>query len=115
MTTRVPTVDEIRDGGIALAPGTVLGPGVPVIVVFAEAFGLLTGDRLQLTLLGADGETIASREIKMQKYHARWTAFVGRHRPDAGWPPGTYTASAVVLREAESSPSAPLLQTFEVR
>jgi hypothetical protein len=115
VTTRVPTVDEIRDGGIALAPGTVLGPGVPVIVVFAEAFGLLKGDRLQLTLLGADGETIASREIKMQKYQARWTAFVGRHRPDAGWPPGLYTASAVVLREAESSPSAPLLQTFEVR
>ncbi len=115
VTTRVPTVDEIRDGSLALTPGTVLGPDVPVIVVFAEAFGLLTGDKLQLSIVGAGGEVIASREIAMQKYHARWTAFVGRHRPDAGWPPGSYTASAVVMRESGSPPSAPLRLTFEVR
>jgi hypothetical protein len=65
----------------------------PYLVVYARAIGLKVGDEQELTLTAPDGTVLATQRIEplaSNKAHAHM--FVGKRRPAAGWPAGSYTA-----------------------
>jgi hypothetical protein len=86
---------EESDAGQAPAPT----PAAPVIAAYVRAIGLETGDRLELTLRGPGGQTLASQTLPpLDRDQAQYFLMVGQRRPAAGWPPGDYRASARIVR-----------------
>ncbi|MDD3836691.1 MAG: hypothetical protein PHG43_02515, partial [Phenylobacterium sp.] len=55
------------------------------------------GDVQELTVRGPAGGVVATtRAEPMERPRAQHMMFVGRKRPEAGWPPGRYQATYVV-------------------
>ncbi|MEA1834363.1 M23 family metallopeptidase [Methylobacterium durans] len=74
-------------------------PGAPALVAFVRTIGLDAGDVQSLVLSGPDGRPVAqSAEAPLARARAQSLVFVGRKRPEAGFPAGTYTATFRVTR-----------------
>ncbi|WP_132254857.1 M23 family metallopeptidase [Methylobacterium segetis] len=87
-------MEVIESGTVGAA-----GPAGPALVAFVRAIGLDAGDVQSLVLSGPDGRPIAqSEEAPLARPRAQSLVFVGRKRPEAGFPPGVYTATFRVLR-----------------
>jgi hypothetical protein len=84
--------------------------GAPALVAFVRAIGLKTGDVQRLSLQAPDGRPIADQTATpLDRDKAQVMLFVGRKRPDAGWPAGTYRASYTVTQNGRIA----LEETFE--
>lgn len=110
-----PTVEAVRSGVYANVHTRPVERNAAVLAPFVEIFGLLEGDTVRLSLSGPTGETLAAREVLMSAPQARWSGFVGRNRPAAGWQPGTYVVRASVSRLADSATATGRELSFEVR
>jgi murein DD-endopeptidase MepM/ murein hydrolase activator NlpD len=78
--------------------GTEFAPGAPVIVFWSEIFGLEKGDQLRLLLLAPDGEALVDHTTIIPDRKLRWFQYIGKKRPAAGWPGGTYRGEVTLTR-----------------
>lgn len=70
----------------------------PAIVFWTRFYGVSTGDRLTITILRPSTEILAQTEAEMPRPRAEHMIFTGRKRPTEGWEPGTYRATARLIR-----------------
>lgn len=93
---RVPAYQDVRAGAAGLRS---IARELPALVVYIFALGKVPGDRLVLTLLGPDGQVLADDESVFERSQAQYFQAVGLRRPDGGWPTGTYTGEATLIRD----------------
>ena len=82
------TMEQVEAGG-----EQPITAAAPLLVAYARAIGLKAGDEQELTLTAPDGTVLATQRLQplaSNKAHAHM--FVGKRRPAAGWPAGSYTA-----------------------
>jgi hypothetical protein len=71
----------------------------PVLAAFVRAIGLKKDDVQKMSLAAPNGEILAAQTAKpLEADKAEQLLLIGRKRPPAGWPPGTYTARYTVER-----------------
>lgn len=87
---------EISEG-IEAPP--VIPADAPALIFWADAWGLLKGDRLVLTIVGPDGEVFVTAEHKLERDRATESRWIGRKRRDPAWPAGRYRGLYRVERE----------------
>lgn len=74
----------------------------PALVAYLLAYGILARDRIELAILGPDGDEIARADVTAAEDAPRASRSVGRRRPDEGWRPGRYRVEAEVHRAGRS-------------
>lgn len=90
-----PTLDVVREG----LPTIAFDPADDVLIFWARAFGLRSGDVIRLRLMAPDGRVMASNDRAMDRARAEEFAFIGARRPSGGWAPGRYEAEVVFIRD----------------
>lgn len=93
--TAVPEYDAIK-AGTAQRDG--LTRSAPAMVLWAYAFGARDGDTVRLRITGPAGEVI-DHDLTKTRNRAQFFRAAGRRAPPGGWPAGTYTGSATLLRD----------------
>ena len=94
------TSDEVEEGRLDLR---VPKKSSDALVVYMRAVGLVAGDTVAMTLIGADGQMLAQKVFEpLDRSKAQVMQFIGRKKPDAGWSPGTYAAVVSILRQGKS-------------
>ena len=68
------------------------------LIVWAHIFGSQTGDVLQLTVIGEQGEFL-SHTVLLKRTQARLFRATGRKRNSVPWPTGTYTGTITLTRD----------------
>lgn len=96
-TTEEPTQEEIWAGHHRAGS---IRRDAPLLIGWVELFGLRKGDVMTVELLGPDGESLAKNKELFERSKARIYSYIGKKRPDSGWPEGEYTLQFRVLREA---------------
>lgn len=110
----IPDTEGVRSGRYRKAGA--LSAGAPVLVFFAEVFGISAGDALELRLAGPDGATLAERRIPITARQARRLAYIGVRRSAAAWKPGVYRGEARLVHAGGSlSPAGSQAASIEVR
>ena len=79
-----------------------IGPGSAVLTFWARVMGPQTGDRQTLQLRGPSGRVIAEDTARLPRDQARRFGYVGRRRPDGGWPAGCYVGSYTLIRDGRT-------------
>ena len=70
----------------------------PVLIFWAEIFGVEKGDVLHMRFTGPNGQVLIDQNIPIPDRKARWYQYVGKKRPGFGWPVGTYHGEVSVTR-----------------
>jgi murein DD-endopeptidase MepM/ murein hydrolase activator NlpD len=94
IATSAPEFSAIKAG----LPSPDLPVSAPALMVWAYYFGPRAGDEIVLSLTGPGGEVVAAR-IPVDKTQALAMRFVGKKSPPGGWAPGTYDATAEIIRD----------------
>ncbi|MBY0430223.1 MAG: M23 family metallopeptidase [Rhodospirillales bacterium] len=81
--------------------GTVLPAQAEIITFWSVVYGVRTGDRVTLRLVGPNGETIAEQALEVDRNQARIMRAVGRKRRGEAWPAGEYRGEITVARGTE--------------
>jgi len=81
------TLDSIELGR---APG--LATGSAALLFWANVVGIQAGDLQQITITRPDGATLSENTQTVEKSKVNWLSYIGRKRPEHGWPVGRYTA-----------------------
>ncbi len=94
------TTDEIEQGNLEMrAPKR----ASEAVVIYARVVGLSAGDALAMTLIGPDGQMLAQKVFDpLDRPKAQIMQFIGKKKPERGWPSGTYAAVISVLRQGKS-------------
>ncbi len=94
---REPIRTDSRDGLLA---NRWLPDTAPALVVWADVFGLETGDSLGLRVVGPDGRELAARQQTMERETLQFFAFTGRRlTAERGrWTVGVYALTVTVAR-----------------
>ncbi len=106
--TEAPESDRARVGAYeAVAPTE----DSAALVFWVDVFGTRAGDVETILLLAPDGSVLAEAREDHARNRAQWFRFIGKRRPDGGWPVGSYrgvyrlertTADGTVLGIAEA-------------
>lgn len=76
----------------------------PALVAYVRAIGLLPGDVVELELKGPGAASLArAQRPPLERWRAQDLVFVGKRRPQTGWPRGAYTADYRVLRNGKAA------------
>jgi murein DD-endopeptidase MepM/ murein hydrolase activator NlpD len=86
----------------------------PVLVLWVEMYWAEEGDRLTLTILGPDGAPVVDEGVTLDEGRRRTFRFVGRKRPGAHWPPGTYLGRATLIRPGAADTPLTLERALEI-
>ena len=87
----------------------------PVIVFYAEVFGVAAGDVLEIRISGPQGAALAVQRFAIERAQARRYAYLGAHRPAAGWQPGVYRGEARLIHaDGTVSPASTQSASAEV-
>lgn len=109
-----PGTEGVQSGRYRKAGALV--PGAPVLVFFAEVFGVSAGDMLELRLIGPDGAMLAARRVPIEKRQARRFAYIGVRRTTPLWKPGVYRGEARLTRaDGIRSPASGQTARIEVK
>ncbi|WP_342773816.1 hypothetical protein [Histidinibacterium lentulum] len=73
----------------------------PALVFWAYAFGGRAGDLLRIAITRG-GETLVENDFVLERDQAQFFRATGRRTPAGGWLPGTYTATASLVRDGTS-------------
>lgn len=73
--------------------------GSAALVFFARLINLRQGDRVVLRLNGPQGEMAVNSGDALPRTKAQWVAYTGRKLRDDGWPAGTYSGEALLVRD----------------
>jgi hypothetical protein len=103
-----------RDGAVrrGLFKDKVLSRSAPALVMWAELYWPLKGDRLLIRIFDPDGKLMFEHQNKVGKTQARWFAFAGKKRKSLFWPPGEYRGEVSLFR---NSGTGEILTTKEIR
>ena len=93
--TAIPEFAAIKAG---LPSPAALPATAPALVLWAELHGSRAGDLLTLTISGPDGGLL-SENIQLDKPQARLFRAAGKRLTTKGWPPGTYSGTAIFTRD----------------
>lgn len=74
----------------------------PALVLWADIFGADAEDRINLRIVGPQGETVVANARTVNKRQIRRFEFAGRRKPGSAWPAGTYTGEIDVTRKTSS-------------
>lgn len=99
LSPAIPDFAAIKAGTTAPVTAT-----SPAMVVWAHLFGQRQGDAITLSIIGPQGEVIAST-VPLDRTQARSFRAIGTKAASA-WPAGTYTATAVLMRAGVALDSA---------
>lgn len=91
----VPKVDDVRAGKLS---ETEFDATSPALVFWIEAYSLVQGDQVSLSLLGPKNEVIAKSNAVLDRPFARAYRFTGRKRRGAAWDVGAYKAHVSITR-----------------
>jgi hypothetical protein len=72
------------------------------LVFWVDFFGLRPNDRLIQQLIAPDGAVVAAIDEVATKPKAQFFSFVGKKRPQGGWPPGPYQGVIRLLRDGSA-------------
>jgi len=84
----------------------------PVLVFWARAFGIQSGDRLEIELRGPDDTVLARSDKTFERSKAQHMSYIGKRRPGPGWPSGPYTAQYRLI--ADDRGEAGIEETYVV-
>ncbi|MGH6929975.1 MAG: hypothetical protein ACREEV_16785, partial [Dongiaceae bacterium] len=90
-----------RAGGYA---GFAPAADAPALVFWIDVLGHRTGDRQSMRLIGPDGSVVADAADTVEETRVQWFQFVGRKRPESGWPPGRYRGEYTLTRIVAGEP-----------
>ena len=90
-----------RSGAYATATPTT---DSPALVFWIDVLGHRPGDRQTMRLTGPDGVVIAEKTDTVQDAHVQWFQFIGKKRPDVGWPIGRYRGDYTLTRDVGGQP-----------
>ncbi|HWL71190.1 MAG TPA: M23 family metallopeptidase [Geminicoccus sp.] len=93
------TSEAVWDGR---AEAALLTSDSPAVVAFLGGYALRQGDRITLTLTDPNGGEVVRHEQDQARDQARTMLFAGRKRPPEGWPAGSWTARAEVVRDGQT-------------
>lgn len=94
----VPTADKIEAGAYEQAS---IDSSSGALTYWVDVMGPLKDDVISLTITGPNGQTLTQKRTAMSKNRARQFLYIGKRRPDGGWPAGTYRAHYQLLRNKE--------------
>jgi hypothetical protein len=100
-TTQPPTQESIMQYGAKSAKAA---PSQPVLLFWVNSFGIQSGDREELRLLGPDGSVLAEKTSVIPTNQALWLSYSGLRRKDGNWPPGNYRGEFSVIRIVAGKP-----------
>lgn len=72
------------------------------LLLWGALFGAAPGDTVRLRITGPGGEAVVDHQETLDRAQAWAFRTAGRRPPAAGWPPGTYSGEATLLRDGES-------------
>lgn len=90
-----PALAAIRQGTQSAKTG--VDPGA--LIMWARFFGVRSGDKLHLRLIGPEGEVFRN-STEMTRNRAEEMRYAGQ-RSTAGWPKGRYNAVATIIRSGK--------------
>lgn len=93
LSDAVPPFDAVKAGTVPPPAGAT----APALVVWAYLFGTRAGDVLRLQITDPEGAVIAD-DIALDRTQAQSFRALGKRLRAAQWPGGTYTGSAILLR-----------------
>ncbi len=70
----------------------------PALVAYGWWINLQRGDRILIRLTGPNGKIASQTSKPLTRAKAQYVQFAGKKRPPGGWPAGTYTSAAAVIR-----------------
>ena len=86
------------------------------VVFWIKLFGLQSGDRLELEVIGPQGKTLARQTTTLHKAKAQYFAFVGKKRRGReSWPRGTYRGRYRLYRNDQGQTAKVLANTRILR
>ena len=103
-----PRWEDVQEGRHAAA----LRRDAPALILWVEGMALRAGDRLRYRISAPDGSTVLDDERTEAKAQARFFRYVGRKRPDGGWPSGTWQGEVTLSRDG--TPPVSLRRTIEI-
>jgi hypothetical protein len=59
-----------------------------------------------MRLIGPDGAVMADASDTVEETRIQWFQFVGRKRPESGWPPGRYRGEYTLTRIVDGQAKA---------
>lgn len=98
---KAPKREEVQQGAMNTAS---IPADAPVLAFWFEAYGIRQGDLVTTRLSGADGKVLAEHSEPYEKNMAQIFRFVGKKRPQGGWPKGSYTGSVIIERDRQAHP-----------
>jgi len=88
------TMADVEAGGVAPVSAQ-----SPYLLPYVRAIELERGDLIELTLKAPDGAVLATSAQKpLDNDKAQYIVYVGKKRPQSGWPSGVYTADYQIRR-----------------
>ena len=88
------TLESIEQG---VAPNS--GADSPALVFWANVVGIREGDIQEVTIRTPDGTLLVNNRQKIEKSKVNWLSYIGKKRPQGGWPKGIYTAFYFLERD----------------
>lgn len=76
----------------------VLTDHTDALVFWADAFGVQEGDRLVVKLALPDGSDPVVNSVEIDRNRPLHFAYTGKKRPEDGWPSGSYSGDAQLIR-----------------
>jgi hypothetical protein len=113
-TSVKPDAEEARKGGHRAESLSFM---TPLMIFWADVFGVQPGDRAVMTLTAPDGEILARHEKLHQRHRAQQFTYIGKKRGTAPWPEGEYTGIFTLERETggASNASVRIERTLTIR
>ena len=93
-----PDAETARDGGYAERQ---LPPDAGILAFWINLMGPQAGDIQHFRVAGPNGGEVLDHTQTLSRDQARRFSFVGRRKPEGGWPAGCYTGTYVLKRDGE--------------
>jgi hypothetical protein len=93
-----PDAETARDGGYA---GRQLPPDAGILAFWVNLMGPQAGYVQHFRVTGPNGGEVLDHTQALSRDQARRFSFVGRRKPEVGWPDGCYTGTYVLKRDGE--------------
>lgn len=107
-TSHPPTQESIMQDNTKSAKAT---PSQPALLFWVSSFGMQSGDREELRLLGPDGSVLAEKTSVIPTNKAQWLSYAGLRRKGGNWPSGNYRGEFMVIRVVAGKPQEVLRNT----
>jgi len=110
----VPKADAVRKG---LYQGETLDKRVPALVLWADIFGVVAGDKVTVKITSPDGDVLLNHTSTNPKTLARRLAYAGKKKQRPFWPEGTYTGTFTIARPTDDGAEQTwsVSRTIEIR